>query len=84
MTTPFRIGVTASFLVAVAVELVAGGTAGLGQWLFTYQNSGSHRDYVFAGAFVAGLTGLMMSIGLGALERRLFPWHALAQGGQTG
>lgn len=82
--TGVRIGVTASFLVAVAVELIAGGTNGLGQWLFTYQDSGSHRDFVFAGAFVAGLVGLVLNFGLGALERRLFPWHSVGQtGGRT-
>ncbi|MDQ1422700.1 MAG: NitT/TauT family transport system permease protein [Acidimicrobiaceae bacterium] len=81
--TGVRIAATAAFLVAVAVELIAGGTNGLGQWLGTYRDSGSHRDYVFAGAFVAGFIGLGLNVGLSALETKLFPWRASVEGRST-
>lgn len=73
--TGLRIAATAAFLIAISAELLAGGSGGLGEWLRRYQETGSHADYVYAGAFFSGLVGLAINFALDIGERLLFPWN---------
>lgn len=73
--TGLRLAATAAFLVAISAELLAGGSGGIGEWLRLQQESGFHADLVYAGAFFAGVVGLLLNLALSVGERILFPWN---------
>lgn len=72
--TGLRIAVTAALIVTISAELLAGGGEGLGRWLRAYEETGNQRQYVFAGAFMIGVIGVLLNFLLDVGERRLFPW----------
>jgi NitT/TauT family transport system permease protein len=72
--TGIRIAATAALMVAIAGEIIVGGSRGLGTWIVLYQSSGVNQVMVFAGAIFAGFLGLIINAGLVALERSIMPW----------
>lgn len=79
--TGIQIAATAAFLVTIGTEMLAGGSGGLGAWLVTHQASATSREYVFGGAFLAGVVGLLITGILALVGRRLFPWSVATRGG---
>ncbi|QSG07544.1 ABC transporter permease [Halapricum desulfuricans] len=69
-----RLGLSTSLLIVVAVELVAGGS-GLGNFLWIAWMS-YDITALYAGLVVSAVLGIAFTYGLGAIERRLVPWHA--------
>jgi NitT/TauT family transport system permease protein len=72
--TGVRIAATAALMVAIAGEIIVGGSRGLGTWIVLYQSSGVNQVMVFAGAAFAGFLGLVINFALVALERTVLPW----------
>jgi len=79
--TGVQIAATAAFLVTIGTEMLAGGSGGVGEWLVTHQTSGTHREYVFGGAFLCGVVGLLITGILVLVGRKLFPWSVATRGG---
>lgn len=73
--TGIRIGAAIALIVAVSTELIAGGSDGIGTWMLVRSQSGTAREFVYAGTVVAGLLGLAINAVLVLGERRLFFWH---------
>lgn len=80
--TGLRLAATSAFLVTISAELLAGGSGGIGEWLRRNQESGIHADLVYAGAFFAGLIGLLINLALSVGERFLFPWNIATRAAQ--
>ena len=78
--TGVQIASTAAFIVAIGTEMIAGGSGGIGQWLMTNLSAVTRRDWVFAGAFGAGLVGLALTGVLVWIGRRSFPWSVANRG----
>lgn len=72
--TGIQIAVTAALIVTIGVEMIAGGSGGIGYWLMDNLSGGGNRDWVFAGAFGSGLVGLAVTAFTIFLGRFLFPW----------
>lgn len=72
--TGIQIAVTAALIVTIGVEMIAGGSGGIGYWLMDNLSGGGNRDWVFAGAFGAGLVGLAVTAATIYLGRFFFPW----------
>lgn len=69
-----RIAATAALITTVSIEMIAGGTDGVGRWLLDSQYAVTRKADVFAGAFLLGVVG----IGIHALfnfgDKVLFSW----------
>ncbi|TDQ04565.1 ABC transporter permease [Labedaea rhizosphaerae] len=72
--TGFRLSATVALLVIVAIELVNGGSIGIGTYVMQYGENVGHMDIVFAGAVVAGALGVLINSGIALLQRKLVPW----------
>lgn len=73
--TGIRIAAGIALIVAVSTELIAGGSDGIGTWMLVRSQTGTEREFVYAGTVVAGLLGLVINAFLVLGERRLFFWH---------
>lgn len=73
--TGFRIAAAIALIVAISTELIAGGSDGIGTWMLVRSQSGTDREFVYAGTLVAGLLGLVINAFMVFGERRLFFWH---------
>jgi NitT/TauT family transport system permease protein len=73
--TGIRIAAAIALIVAVSTELIAGGSDGIGTWMLVRSQSGTDREFVYAGTVVAGLLGLVVNAFMVLGERRLFFWH---------
>jgi NitT/TauT family transport system permease protein len=73
--TGIRVAAAIALILAISSELIAGGTAGIGTWMLIQSQSGTQREYVYAGIVVTGLLGLAINWVLMLGERRLFFWH---------
>ncbi|HEX4817806.1 MAG TPA: ABC transporter permease [Nonomuraea sp.] len=81
VATGVRIAAGIALVLAVSAELVAGGSAGIG--VYVYQaGSGNRTDLVMAATVWAGLVGVVVNLVLVAAERRLFHWHRVRTGAQ--
>ncbi|WP_436493471.1 ABC transporter permease [Actinokineospora sp. HUAS TT18] len=74
--TGIRLSFAISLAVVVSVELFAGGTKGIGQFIMEAGSGGAHMDQVLAGTVLAGLLGYAANSGLERLHTRLFAWAA--------
>jgi NitT/TauT family transport system permease protein len=72
--TGVRISASIGLIVIVGTELVAGTSAGIGAYILAVGQGGETIDVVLAGAAIAGLLGVVINSGLGALDRRWFAW----------
>ncbi|WP_326820567.1 ABC transporter permease [Streptosporangium sp. NBC_01756] len=77
--TGVRIASSVALIVAVSVELVAGGE-GIGTFV-TGAAAGNRRDLMIAATLWTGMIGLAVNSVLAGAERRLFRWHR-AQAGE--
>ncbi|MFC0865819.1 ABC transporter permease [Sphaerimonospora cavernae] len=74
--TGVRIAASVTLIVAVSVELVAGGDSGIGTFLTDQGTAGvNRRDVMLAAVTWTGMIGLLVNIALVAAERRLFRRH---------
>jgi len=78
--TGIRIASAIALIVAISTELIAGGSDGIGTWILIRQQTGTERDFVYAGTVFAGLLGLLINTVLVFGERRLFFWHQRVRG----
>lgn len=72
--TGLRIAASIALILAVSVELIAGGAPGIGTWMLANSGAGVPRDLLYAGIVVGGLLGLAINGLMVAAERRLFAW----------
>jgi NitT/TauT family transport system permease protein len=77
VATGVRISAAVGLVVVVSFELVAGNGEGIGGYLLQTQSGGGRPDLMLAGAIWAGVLGALINVGLVALERRAFRWHAV-------
>lgn len=75
IATGVRISSSIALIVVVTVELIAGGSQGLGAYIAEARAIGTDVPRIFAGTLMTGALGLLINSGLGALERRFFGWH---------
>ncbi len=78
--TGLRISAAIALIVAVSVELIAGGGPGIGTWMLANSQAGVPRELLYAGIVVSGLLGVAINALMVAGERRLFAWHLAARG----
>jgi NitT/TauT family transport system permease protein len=74
--TGIRIAAAIALILAISTELIAGGSNGIGTWMLARSQTGTEREFVYAGTIFAGVLGLVINTLLVAGERRLFRWHA--------
>lgn len=79
--TGIQVAATASIIVTIATEMIAGGSGGVGQWLMDNLLAVTRRADVFAGAFATGVLGLMLTGALSLIGRVSFPWSVANRGG---
>jgi len=75
IATGVRVSSSIALIVVVTVELIAGGSQGLGAYIAEARAIGTDVPRVFAGTLMTGALGLLINSALGALERRFFGWH---------
>ncbi|GGL31829.1 ABC transporter permease [Planomonospora parontospora] len=78
IATGVRIAASVALIVAVSVELVAGGD-GIGTFV-TDAASGNRRDLMIAATAWTGIIGLLVNSVLSGAERRAFRWHRVQVG----
>ncbi|MDQ2587808.1 MULTISPECIES: ABC transporter permease [Saccharothrix] len=79
--TGIRLAATTSLVVLVSVELLAGGSGGLGQFIMEARSGAGRMDLVLAGTVVAGILGYLLNEGLERAQRRWVAWSAVTPGG---
>ncbi|GLW07068.1 nitrate ABC transporter permease [Microtetraspora sp. NBRC 13810] len=80
IATGVRIAASVTLIVAVSVELFAGGT-GIGVYL-TEASAGNQRVAMIAAIVWTGVIGVLVNAVLAGTERRLFRWHHLRTAGE--
>jgi NitT/TauT family transport system permease protein len=75
IATGVRVAASFAFVVAVAVELIGTGMAGIGAFAAQEENGAGDMAVMIAVAVWTGLIGLAVNGVLAAAERRLFRWH---------
>lgn len=81
--TGLRISAAIALILAVSVELIAGGGPGIGTWMLANSQTGVPREYLYAGIVVSGLLGLAINAVMVFGERRLFAWDVRIRSGAT-
>jgi NitT/TauT family transport system permease protein len=75
IATGVRIAASFAFVVAIAVELIGTGMAGIGAFAAQEENGAGDMTVMIAVAVWSGLIGLAVNGVFVAAERRLFRWH---------
>lgn len=75
IATGVRIAASVGLIVVISAELMAAGSDGIGMFLTESQSGGGDTAIMLAGAFWAGVLGLLANSGLIRLERVAFRWH---------
>jgi NitT/TauT family transport system permease protein len=78
--TGIRLSATTSLVVLVSVELLAGGSGGLGQFIMVSRSGAGRMDLVLAGTVVAGVLGYLVNEGLERAQRRWVGWSSVTGG----
>lgn len=80
--TGVRIASSIALIVVVTVELIAGGSQGIGAFISRERALGDAGAYlaVFAATVIAGALGLAINLTIGWIERRFFGWDATSRG----
>jgi len=76
--TGLRLGAAVALILAVTAELVIGG-GGLGS-LIALAQSGGAVTQLYALILMTGLLGVLINVGMRALERRTLSWHISVRG----
>lgn len=79
--TGIQVAATASIIVTIATEMIAGGSGGVGQWLMDNLIAVTRRADVFAGAFATGILGLTLTGVLSLIGKVSFPWSVANRDG---
>ena len=74
--TGVRLAAAVTLVVIVSTELLAGGSGGIGAFVFEAGSGGGGMDLVLAGTVVAGLLGYTVNTGLEQVQRRWLGWDA--------
>lgn len=74
VATGVRLAASVTLIVAISVELIAGG-GGVGAYLTAAGAAGGNNDTVLAGCVWVGLVGVAVNVLLSAAERRMFRWR---------
>jgi NitT/TauT family transport system permease protein len=75
IATGVRVAASFAFVIAVAVELVGTGMAGIGAFAAAEENGAANLSVMIAIAVWAGLIGLAVNYVFAAAEHGLFRWH---------
>jgi NitT/TauT family transport system permease protein len=75
IATGVRVAASFAFVVAVAVELIGTGMAGIGAFAAQEENGAADMAVMIAIAVWTGLIGLAVNAVFVTAERRLFGWH---------
>jgi NitT/TauT family transport system permease protein len=75
IATGVRVAASFAFVIAVAVELVSTGMAGIGAFAAQEENGAADMAVMIAIAVWMGLIGLAVNAVFATAERRLFRWH---------
>jgi NitT/TauT family transport system permease protein len=78
--TGIRLAATTSLVVVVSVELLEGGSGGLGQFIAVARSGAGRMDIVLAGTVVAGVIGYLVNEGLERAQRRWVGWSSVTGG----
>ena len=78
LATGIRLGATTALLLDIVAELVAGGS-GLGLQILDGEAGGA-ISYSYALIIFTGIVGVVLVVGLTAVERRVLHWHELYRG----
>jgi ABC-type nitrate/sulfonate/bicarbonate transport system permease component len=78
VATGVRLAASVALILAVTAELVIG-SPGLGREIAAAQSGGA-TALVYGLILVTGLLGLVVNVGVRALERRLLAWHVSVRG----
>ena len=78
VATGVRLAASVALILAVTAELVIG-SPGLGQEIAAAQSGGA-TALVYGLILVTGLLGLVVNVGVRAVERRLLAWHVSVRG----
>ncbi|WP_433263065.1 ABC transporter permease [Actinosynnema sp. CS-041913] len=78
--TGIRLAATTCLVVLVSVELLAGGSGGLGQFIMEARSGSGRMDLVLAGTVVAGVIGFAVNEGLERAQRRWVAWSSVTGG----
>ena len=81
MWTGIRVASTIALIVIITVELLVGGSVGIGGILATARAQGNDVLTFFAAIIVSGVLGLLVNILLTAIERRFFAWSTTTKEG---
>jgi NitT/TauT family transport system permease protein len=81
IATGIRVSSSIALIVVITVELIAGGTQGIGSFIASAQASGTEVAQVYAGILIAGVLGLVINLGMGAAERHWFAWKTTTKEG---
>ncbi|MGI5118382.1 ABC transporter permease [Marinactinospora thermotolerans] len=76
--TGFRLGAAVALILAITAQLIIG-SPGLGKEIAVAQSSGAVAA-VYALVILTGALGVIVNIGVRALERRLLHWHTSVRG----
>ncbi|MGP6169669.1 ABC transporter permease [Microbacterium sp. A204] len=74
MATGVRIASSIALIVVVTVEMIAGGSDGLGAYIAESRAIGTDVPKIFAGTLMTGILGLAINSVIGAVETRVFGW----------
>lgn len=72
--TGVRLSAAVALVVIISTELFAGGSGGIGQFIFLAGSGGARMDLVLAGTLVAGLFGCAVNAVLEYSQRRWLTW----------
>ena len=75
VATGIRIASAIALIVVVTVELIAGGSSGLGAYIAEARAIGTDVPKIFAGTLMTGVLGLVINSAIGAAESRIFGWN---------
>jgi NitT/TauT family transport system permease protein len=75
IATGVRVAAAFAFVIAVAIELVGTGMAGIGAFAAEEENGAADMAVMIAIAVWTGLIGLAINAVFATAERRLFGWH---------
>lgn len=80
IATGIRIASSIALIIVITVELITGGSEGLGAFIASSRASGTAVVYVYSGILIAGVLGLVVNLMMAALERRWFGWNSQTGG----
>lgn len=76
-----RVSSTISLIVVITLELYLGGSVGVGGMIAQARAGGDDVVLAYAAIIVAGLLGLLVNVGLSAVERKFFAWSTTTREG---